>query len=328
MAGEQPGPGRGEERGGPRPRGESVEAKGIGGGGEQRRGFVADGRDEGKVAAAVGEESAGERWRGNRRQAVERERARGGGEEVGDGGRRGRERGEVETVGMEAEDFGDGGIERGEPIEGQGTCLADEEPGDRRGEGFGRPRPGHECRQRYRAGVLIEGACRVVGDQPGAVENEWPVVPSEGGCDLWGHRRQPGEVDGAGKPGQLGRLVRGKAVEGVAIELRRRRWRERGRRSTEIGDHGAAADPRQRRSCHGRPDGAPDLAAGSGTGSGGGHGSDSGGAPGIGGKASTEPPLCRRARGGNSGRDSHRSRAGPLAPGRRRGTIRTRPRDP
>ena len=229
---------------------------------------------------------------------------------------------------MAAEHFGDRGIERGEPIEGQESGLADEEPGERRGEGFGRTRPGHECRQRHRAGVLIEGVGGVIGDQPGAVENERPVVPGEGGCDLGGHRRQPGEVDGAGKPGQLGRLVRGEAVEGVAIELRRRRWRERGRRGTEIGDHNAAADPGQRRSGQGRPDGAPDLAAGSGTVSGGGHGSDSGGAPGSGGKASTASPLCRRAWGGNSGRDSNRSRAGPLAPGRGRGTIRTRPRDP
>ena len=136
VAGEQSGPGWGEERGGLRLRGEAVEAEGIGGRSEDRCGFVANSGYKGKVAAAVSEEPAREGWRGNRRQAVERERAGGGGEEVGDGGRRDRQREEVEAVAMAAEPFGDGRIERGEPIEGKGAGLADEEPGDRRGEGL------------------------------------------------------------------------------------------------------------------------------------------------------------------------------------------------
>lgn len=222
----------------------------MGGGGEKPRGLVAEGRDEGKVAAAVGEEPACEGWSGNRRQAVERERARGGGEEIGDGGRRGLERWEMKAVAMPAEHFGKRGIERGEPIEREGAGLADEKPGERRGVGFGRTRPGNERRKRHRAGVLIEGDCRVVGDQPGPIEEERPVVRGEGGCDLGGDRCQAGEIDGAGEPGQLGRLGRGEAVEGAAIESCRRWGRSRGRRGTEEGKQRAADEAGQRACRH------------------------------------------------------------------------------
>lgn len=173
---------------------------------------------------------------------------------------------------MPAEHFGKRGIERGEPIKREGAGLADEKPGERRGEGFGRTRPGHECRKRHRAGVLIEGDCRVVGDQPGPVEEERPVVRGEGGCDLGGDRCQAGEIDGAGEPGQLGRLGRGEAVEGAAIESCRRWGRSRGRRGTEEGKQRAADEAGQRACRHRRPKRAAPLAAGSGWGAGGWHG--------------------------------------------------------
>ena len=94
------------------------------------------------------------------------------------------------------------------------------------------------------------GACRFVGDQPGPGEAERPVVRGEGGCDLGGDRCQAGEIDGAGEPGQLGRLGRGEAVEGAAIESCRRWGRSRGRRGTEEGKQRAADEAGQRACRH------------------------------------------------------------------------------